>query len=64
MCEPTMIEGGMVGKVRAPGTVALLELRRAALGPISGHTHKSCTNCLPYATRWRRQLLERTGLAA
>jgi hypothetical protein len=38
------------------------DARRSA--PISGHTHKSCANCLPYATRWRRQLLERTGLAA
>jgi len=29
MCEPTMIEGGMVGKVRAPGTgLSVLEHQR------------------------------------
>ena len=25
--------------------------------PMQGHRHASCANCLPYALRWRRQLL-------
>jgi hypothetical protein len=27
--------------------------------PMPGHTHKSCSNCLAYATAWRQQLLGR-----
>ena len=26
--------------------------------PMSGHTHKNCANCLPYALRWRKRLLD------
>jgi len=29
--------------------------------PMRGHTHKSCANCLPYALRWRDQVLARLG---
>jgi hypothetical protein len=42
------------------------DARRSA--PMPGHSHKSCSNCLPYAGRWRRQMLrtddlpERTAL--
>jgi hypothetical protein len=32
--------------------------------PMSGHTHKSCANCLPYAKRWRTNLLSTVQLAA
>jgi hypothetical protein len=34
--------------------------RRSA--PIAGHTHKSCSNCLPYATAWRARVLSVTCL--
>lgn len=26
--------------------------------PMPGHTHKTCSNCLPYALRWRRQVTD------
>jgi hypothetical protein len=36
-------------------------------GPLPGHTHKSCANCLEYAADWRRDLhdqMESAGLRA
>ena len=33
------------------------DARRSA--PLSGHSHKTCSNCLEYAASWRADLLDR-----
>jgi len=39
-----------------------LDARRS--DPLPGHAHKSCSNCLEYASQWRADLLDQVDTAS
>ncbi|MEV5264135.1 DUF7221 family queuine tRNA-ribosyltransferase-like protein [Streptomyces werraensis] len=46
-----------VGHLLASADSAAWSYHARRRPPLSGHTHKNCANCLPYALRWRARVL-------
>lgn len=47
-----------VGHLLASADSAAWSYHARRRPPISGHTHKNCANCLPYALNWRTRVLD------
>ena len=45
------------GTLASADSMAWSYRARKEKGPMPGHTHQKCANCLPYALKWREELL-------